>query len=358
MLDSQQKNNLIDIGTELVTDKAAMRVVLNTAGINKTKIDLNGAPAEFWENTLDHVIAEKKINSFLNALVATYKNRTLQGILEEIEQSTFENINNHIRVLIAERKCVLFLGPEFLTCWDGSRTALFTTFFAEKLAGILTGQNTYYDKKETSNLSYMINRYESNPNRLRGETGIEAEEIYLSGSVVTNYYEQFFKLNFPLIINTNPDTVIPDNHPNDCLAGHYDQSNAAYVFDPDEWPDDKTIVYNIFGSFKSPTSLLFTEKQAVNFARKAYERQPEIPKKIREIVSENHALFVGFDFTDWHFKILFDVLDLKHRQGNYAIVSARERVSEQNKEYYRKHYNLKFSEGTLNSFLNDIKQRP
>ncbi|WP_421943353.1 SIR2 family protein [Pedobacter sp.] len=357
MLDKQDRHRLVELGIKLIQDKSLLNAFLEPAGIKTKNINLNGSPKVFWESVVEQVSAQNKEQAFIAALLTKFNESELKDFKDSIDANSLEKQIAHIKSMIAGRDCVLFLGPEFLTCRDSISRAYipFNKYLSKKLAQSLMEDDIYFETNEEENLSYIINCYEQSPGFFNSMTGYTAEKIYTDGRIMNSFYHELFEMDFPLIINTNPDTIIPDFFKDRCIQGHYDQTNNPDSIFSIPSGNKKTIVYNIFGSFANPASIMFTEKQAVEFTRRAYQKQPGIPKAIREMVESSFGLFVGFDFLDWHFKILFDVLDLKHKPGNYSITEYNTLVEERHKAYYQREYNMRFLTNDIGDLLTSLK---
>jgi len=187
-----------------------------------------------------------------------------------------------------------------------------------------------------------------------GEIEKQAFECYQNSDLGKTIYEKVAELDFPLIINTNPDVILNDLLKGKCESGFYDLSNSDSNFKPSS-KKPKTILYNIFGSFANPFSIIFTEKEAVEFTKRVYEQTPPIPEVIKDIIRKKYGIFIGFDFKEWHLKILFNVLDLKNKPGNYSLSDTNSVIMEHNKEYFERQYNMTFIKNDVFSLFRLLK---
>lgn len=356
-LSKKHKHQLIDIGVKLVPLQQTVTPILDKAQVEHWEIDLGGAATAMWFNIIEYIDSNNLVDKLLSALIETFdKNLLLKDIKEEIAKQSILTLIQHLKSIMATRQCVLFLGPNTFNCLDNNKISSFNKYLSKQLAQELKTNDIFYDKNEIDNLSYIIDRYETRQKFVIGDTENVAKNIYKNGTILDILYRRIDKFNFPLIINTNPDTILKDLFgETNYIHRHYDMTNALYEGIPENY-NSKTIVYNIFGSFNNPYSILFTEKEAVEFTKKAYEKTPPIPNEIKDIIAKSYGLFLGFNFENWHSKILFDVLDLKNKPGNYSITDENTNILEFNKEYYERQYNMTFLNNDLNTFLTLLLQ--
>jgi hypothetical protein len=346
----RHKHKLIDFGTTLFFREEEVIPLLNRANIRYKEITLAGSSSDMWRSIVGYANTRSKIEDLINAMIETRQSLGLEELKTEMAQQSPAVLAEYLKTIIDNRECVLFIGPLVFKYMDTENDKLlhFNSFFARKLSEWLTDNDIFFDTDSQDNLSYMIDRYESRALYVPGDTENFAKKVYkelLDLKVLnSNIHRAAELLNFPLIINTNPDTLLdtPQNEGN-YIHSWYDISNSF-----NEVPKiphdhvDKTIVYNIYGSFVNAFSILFTERETVGFTKSAYKELPPMPPEVINIIKRSHGLFIGFDFKDWHHKILFDVLDLKNKPGNYAICPQQAEILEYEVEYYHRQYNMTF----------------
>ncbi len=361
-LPNKIKYALIDLGSRLIREQGTLRAILDEAGIDYSDIELEGSMKAVWNNLVS-ALSFDQVESLLFVLTERYPGNTdISAFVENLDRGNIVNLMAHLVDIIKAKECVLFLGPWFLTCLEEQMQYPFYKYFSGKLADKLTQNHIYYDHAQRRNLSYIIDRYETKERFATVDTQNEALTAYREGRPSDIFYRQVFSLKFPLIINTNPDMILPDLFGNNCHFDYYDITN-----NPDERniqsqmlsssEDNKTIVYNIYGSFKNQRSVLLTEKDAVNFTKKIYSSQEGIPDALKSIIRERYGIFLGFDFREWHFKILFDVLDLKNKPGNYCFVETYMNVMEHDQEYYERYYHMTFIKNDILKMFDQLKQK-
>jgi len=348
----------ITLGTQLAPIYAQTSMVIMNFTIDMNFVDLEScAPSERWRRLFDHVENNAAISELIEGIKRTNPgNPKILEMEESFKNEQTENVINNLRDIIASRRCVLFLGPEILKVRVSDELIPFNRKLSIEFAKELDRRQIYYDQEQKFNLSYLIDRFESG-NPILGKTENFAKNVYDSCVIDDQIFKLIERLKFPLIVNTNPDTRLVD------LFSKTRFPSTYYDFSSNSTPEimgnilgkpDITHVYNIYGSFDDPYSIVFTEKESVEFARKSYERNPLIPKVINETIHKCYGLFIGFDFRDWHLKILFDVLDLKEKPKNYSITGINNNYPEYMREYFERQYDMKFIKNDIETILSSL----
>lgn len=352
---NRQKHKLLDIIAPAYPLQADAVFVLSNVGINPADIDIDGSSNKRWSNIIEFVKESPQFSPLLEFLTNDYPNRVtvlekqqkLKSVIDEIYKHSPEHLIALLTDIIPKGDCVLFLGPDAFKCIDGSTIRTFNQYLAKQLVDEkLKMSNIFFE--ESTNLGYLIDRYESRENASIADTKAFAAVQYtrIEHNANLHLYQSLARLNFKLILNTNPDLIFGKDNP-DFVRLRYDQSNNKNQLLSDDLANKK-IIYNIYGSFDNPQSVLFTEKEAVTFTKGAYEKNPPILQEVKNIVKQSYGLFIGFDFKEWPLKILFDVLDLKNKPGNFS--ANEESIEDQYLEYYAGQYNMTFVTVNANFF--------
>ena len=80
------------------------------------------------------------------------------------------------------------------------------------------------------------------------------------------------------------------------------------VFDPGsttEISPTKPIVYHLFGHTQSPKSMVLTEDEYLDFLVNISRDQNIIPRRIQKALVNTSLLFIGYELSDWRFRVLF-----------------------------------------------------
>lgn len=356
---NRQKHKLIDIIARAYPLDADAAFILNNAQIGYQNIDMAGSSNRRWNNIIEHLkdtdhfgtLLDLLENDFPNREANEEKRRKFEEIISEIKWHSSEHVIELMREVIPKGECVLFLGPDAFKCIHNNTIKVFNEFLCGQLINEkLEPLNIFYEEGQSDNLGYLIDRYDSREFASVADTKAFAKQQYdlVIQQPYMNLYNTLSNLGFRLVVNTNPDMLFGVG--NDFLRLRYDQSNNKKEELTEELLQ-RRIIYNIYGSFENPQSVLFTEKEAVGFTKCAYEKSPPILQEVKTIVKQSYGLFIGFDFREWPLKILFDVLDLKNKPGNFAI--SEEEIPDQYLEYYARQYNMTFVKVDAN-FFNEL----
>lgn len=327
--------------------------------LNYDDIIITGIPPMvMWTNIISG--AEKQ--QLLLPLVGAVKSRNngntvINSIYDEIK-SGFEKRVTRIARAIQSNECVLFIGPELLQCKSNNGFEAFNRLFALQLANRLSNAGVYYDENLDYSLSYIANRYEDIPNATNRDLGNMAVKSFTNASIYKNVYEKIAQLKFPLIISTNPDDLLEKEYQKQGIpftSGYYDRSNQRKS--ETAYDEAKCIIYKIFGSFESPYSVLFTDNDRVQFSKNVVRNDPPVPPIIKVLLENKYCLFLGFNFQEWHLKILIDCLGLTKADKEEKIFALlMENVNESSIEHFEKNYKFYFINEQIEEFMDDVIQ--
>lgn len=80
------------------------------------------------------------------------------------------------------------------------------------------------------------------------------------------------------------------------------------VFDPGstvEIGPASPVVYHLFGHAQTPESMVLTEDEYLDFLVNISRDQNIIPRRIQKALVNTSLLFIGYELTDWRFRVLF-----------------------------------------------------
>lgn len=352
------KHKLIDIAVKLVPDGDLITVVLRDVDLPFETIDLDsGAIILKWTRVIELADSHNQVESLLNELEIRFnKNDDLKSLRKDFDSQALEKTLEYLKEIIATNQCILFLGPEVLLTRQGNELIPFYKHLANEFITELDRLQIFYDKEQKQNLSYLIDRYETKEKFVLGQTERFAKKIYDNCSFDDSLFRLISRLNFPLIINANYDTQLRDLFPEKYLSSFYDLSELIHPpFPVNGWPKEKCFIYNVYGSFENEYSIVLNEKDSVDYTRKVYEKNPSIPQLINKKVKQCYGFFVGFHFTEWHLKILFDVLDLAEKPDNFSFLDLSSSVPENQKEYFERQFDMTFIKNSVDTFFKQLQ---
>ncbi len=365
-LQNKAKYNLAKLLAKLISDPADAKVICaetindidpaNPIPFNYANVIFAGTTAlELWTN----IITATEEQSLLLQMVLAVKNKNngnpdLSSMFEEIKDGFVKRVDTIARS-INKNECILFLGPEMLQCIDSKNNLVaFNRFFSMELSKRLDNAGVYYDKKLNDTISYIANRFEEMPNVANRELGMEVVKSFKNAKIYKTVFDKIAQLKFPLIVNTNPDDLleqayIKTNTPH--VSEFYDRSNQNKSVNTID--DSKCIIYNIFGSFKNPYSILLTDNDRVQFSKNVVKNEPQLPPVIKMLLDNKCCIFLGFNFQEWHLKILIDCLGLtKKEDQTFALLM--DNVNESSVEHFEKNYKFYFIDEDIDKFLDEV----
>ncbi len=360
-LTPKEKYNLSKLLARLVREEEdARRYCDDTIGFNSDNIEFKGGAREMWANIIGEADKQDMLEALLEVIVKSFEgNKELMTFCDEIKHGIDRRVEAIARA-IKKNECVLFIGPELLQCLgEDNKVESFNRLFSARLVRDLNKYGVYYDEGLKQSLSYIADRFEESPNVASRELGKEAQKFFaeVNASLIPTIFERITKLKFPLIISTNPDNIIEKELAKNQIpfsSGYYDRSNQnrnATAFN-----DNHTMIYMIFGSFQNPFSILYTDNDRVQFAKNVVKNDPPLPPEIQVALQNKYYLFLGFNFEEWHLKILIDCLGLaKNADRSFALLLRG--VDPSNIEYFEKIYKFYFINEKIETFLNEVIQR-
>ncbi|HKP53988.1 MAG TPA: CHAT domain-containing protein [Chloroflexia bacterium] len=132
-------------------------------------------------------------------------------------------------------------------------------------------------------------------------------------------------LPFKVYVTTNPDTLLFDalgdagKTPTFKICRWNDDRDwpkDLWQIDPDYVPDEANpLVYYLFGHIKVPLSLVIKEDDYFDYLVGVTSNKKRIPSVVREALSQNALLFLGFKQEDWDFRTLFRFLVTGQKGG-------------------------------------------
>ena len=126
-------------------------------------------------------------------------------------------------------------------------------------------------------------------------------------------YRLLARLPARVFITATPDSLLTESL---LEAGKRPTERYAYwkrgVSPPEPYDDEPTVseplVYHMLGHFKEPDSLVLTQDDFFDFLIGASKNRSLIPGVVRHAVAHDTLLFLGFQLTDWSFRVLFRLI--------------------------------------------------
>ncbi|ACU60294.1 SIR2 family protein [Chitinophaga pinensis] len=334
-----------------------------------------------WGEALAFVNSSKeRMKRFLEEALKSEELPVLRYYYNELLSSRENRLLQLAHDLITGR-CVVFLGPDVLTLTENRNIVSFNEWMSYQLMEEMNLSNVYYDKNLRDNLSYMASCYREMPNYVHGDIAHlskeKFEEHLKSRRINLSLYQELSKLPLKIVINANPDELLYNEinkiKTDGCRLAYYDMScrdagpepeelSDMQVSDDGEFSPGQTVVYNLFGSFRNESSVLHTEAEFLDFISRVTMGNPKIDEELLSEFNEKDSyLFLGFDFEQWYFKVLFHLFKLKKEQNNAVSCNVedndpnkRRRISPSTREFFEEEFRMFFVNDELVTFIADL----
>ncbi|MGB1204944.1 MAG: SIR2 family protein [Chitinophagales bacterium] len=260
---------------------------------------------------------------------------------------------------IKNGRCVLILGPAISHIDGKPLVQLFSQYLAEEL----DIENIDYNKKQTQNLQYIIQRYLNIENVVPTDPADEAYAFYKRYThQIPDTLKALARLPFSLVINTTPDDLFfkamqEVGKFKSCFFYYNFRREDKDVKIPD-FSEEEPVVYNLYGHYSNPDSLVLTESDRLKFVASVVKNEPRIPVEITsEFDDRKQYLFLGFDFEQWHLPLLFDSLNIEASAAAFVHQSSQYVLSDFKEEFLAKVFRFQFFEQKIIEFTNQLTQK-
>ncbi len=273
---------------------------------------------------------------------------------------------NQLIFAIRKGKCLLMLGAGASTLTQNGATRPYTEWLALELADQLRRENHSLEESETGSLLYVATEYlQCFQSVIRLQS--EVERFYREkAKQPSELLKIIADLPFPLIINTAPDTLLEKawlGLGKDYRKAYYSPLKERSKEEAEQQLDDPSgdcpLLYNLFGSVEDPASLVLTEKDRLNFIEDIIQHNNAIPNAIlKEFREDKVVLFFGFDFEQWHLRILPKKIFQKEEINAPVIVpNGGHSLSRGAMVFYQKQYKMDFLPDDPTAFVRELARR-
>lgn len=215
-------------------------------------------------------------------------------------------------------QCVLILGPELIVNKAGIG---YKNYFRD----ILPEKSKYFDAE---NLFYFYDQ----------------SDCFTVKDKVIKYYkevgdptliEMISRIQFPLIINVNPDKAINKVYKNKGIpfAEGYFTKDSKTVFNSSIPIPSKEmpVIYNIFGTIDVEQSLILAHKKLYQTIEFLLPKK-SLPDNIELFLNEtaNSFIFLGFKFDSWQYQLLCHKLIIKSQEDVKTNISSIDIMENEN----------------------------
>lgn len=264
---------------------------------------------------------------------------------------------------VAQDKCTLMLGPEAVVgTLDGVRLPAhiaLATFVKQRLAGL----------PNPPRLDLL------DPNRPStvAQVAVAREDPLTIGRWIRDFYGEFeveptllselAALPFRLVVNTSPGASVYDAFQAakpEAKSAYYDLRSPQPALMP-EPTEQAPVVYHLYGLFEQPESMILSDSDRLDFIISVASGLPPLPKNLLSQMQDVNRtfLFLGFDLSDWQFRILLHVLarNVSRRYKSFAFDLDADPIDPATREFYRADHKIHFFRGHVDAFVHELHER-
>jgi len=278
---------------------------------------------------------------------------------------------------IHQQRCVLVLGSG--VCCDFEQQAIpMSSQLAVHLSEQIKEHKSDGNLLDTKTLSHVAKVYEDTPfddkrfsdHQARQHLCKAIEDFYEENkNLKFRFYEELAKMPFHIIINSSHYDFLGKAFRRvgkgvQEYYFHYELSTHNANLEFAELTQRTPLLYNLFGSIEDTQSLVVTETDKIRFVENIMQGEAEasLPTDLRSLLKREGLtfLFMGFDFEEWHLRILLYVLELDKQDATIAIQNP-DNINKFTQFLYEKHFFVNFHNGQELDFiqkLNEVIKNP
>lgn len=262
-----------------------------------------------------------------------------------------------------KKKCCLLLGPE-INCIAGNQGTQQTVLqaFSGYMEKRLQEEQIAFDQN-IDNFYYRAHKFinKKYPDRVflfKDEIEQFCNEVL---NVLPDYFKKLVKLPFNSIVSMTPDSFIGNTLRDagyELVEEYYDYSEPAKK--NIEITEEMQLVYNVFGSYNNPASVAVTEREQLAQIKSLVSGLPGFPTQVTTRFKDETKsfLFLGFNFNDWHFRLIIDALQIpRPNYSFYPIYSRAHEVGLMAQEFYSEKFGMRFIDPDTDGFMQELIMR-
>lgn len=273
---------------------------------------------------------------------------------------------NDLLYAIRKGKCLLLLGAGAATLTKNGVTRPLTEWLALELSEQLRKDQHPIEESESSSLLYVATEFMQH---FKSTVALqrEVERFYREQAKQPNELLRVIaKLPFSLVINTAPDVLLEKAWLGEFkevrktyYSLHKERSKEEADLQIEDPTGDRPLLYNLFGSVEDSASLVLTEKDRLKFIEDIIQHNNAIPNAIlKEFKEDKVVLFLGFDFEQWHLRILPKKIFQKEEINNSVLVpNGGQSLSKGAMVFYEKQYKMDFLPQNPLAFVQELSTR-
>lgn len=272
---------------------------------------------------------------------------------------------------IYNKKCVLLLGPSLNFFKKRNRHISLYDQLMRFMLVELRKKKVQYDFEQRNNILYLIDSYiEKCLDASSGKKAfIKSLSDFFEQAPIPDLYKKIAAFPFHTIVNTSPDQII--NRTAHESGFQYDADTYNYGLQESSLQgalqkptSDNSVyqgvklIYNLCGSLKDgPRNLVLNERDQITYL-KTYIANGPPPTVLGRLDSEKSYIFLDFDFDDWQFRLVMDIL-LKNVQSANIVYAPKTQkgVTKASVRYYERRFNLQYLPMQTADFIAELTRR-
>jgi len=279
-------------------------------------------------------------------------------------QTDWDNLTDNIY----NKKCVLLLGPSLSFFKKRNRNVSLIEKLTRNILAYLNKKKISFEADQNSNLPYLMECYFANINSADSHKEVEkfisGLDSFCDGLAIPPLYTNIAALPFDTIISTSPDVILNKA----CTEAGFEYNFSAYKYrsvgatnkpaEENETSKRIRMIYNLCGSIKNgPDNIILNEQDQVKYLRHVIATGPP-SNVLGRLDSEKSYLFLDFDFDDWQFKLLMEILNPQKGKANFLYApKSRKDIKNINIEYFKKRFNIGYLDTDTISFVDELTKR-
>ena len=224
--------------------------------------------------------------------------------------TAYEEIAEYIQA--REGKCVLILGPDLSVNQEG---VSYKSYFREIASDKNNGIFTYFENE---------NLFAFNDESTLKNTRRLVKEFYKTAGD-PGLLEMIARIRFPLIINVCPDLALNKIYEAigiDFSPAYFSKDSGPKFKDLQYPSKEKPVIYNIFGSVDTDTSLILNHSKLYETIQYLLPDN-SLPENIETFLKQASGfLLLGMKFDSWYYQLICHKLKLKDYNSPKINLSA------------------------------------
>lgn len=251
----------------------------------------------------------------------------------ELDQGLKDKINFLVK-LLKIKQLNLCIGQNSLKFNEANNGLPLTINFSQSLVRELQSKQIHFDLGQSDNIFYIGQKYLKIYGTSASDLGLKFK-LFLSANktkIDVRNFEIISELPFKSIINFNYDDIL-----NELKPEKYDRyvlpefQNFKYQIDK----SDKTKIFNFLGNTSlmpySEQYCVMNEGELIELICNSLTTKNVIQDEIERLFnSRSYCLFLGFDFSHWYIKMLFNII-IKIKLGsteNFSFHHPNEKIED------------------------------